>query len=134
MSSNFYEINRHLNTFYDIYVIFKITKEYVMDSTRVLLGKKIRELRKKNGWTQEYLSEIVGINSKSILRIEAGKTFPTYQNLEKFAEIFGIEVADLFNNRSLADVDYLKKFIYDNIENLDDNKIRSLYNFLYAII
>ena len=105
-----------------------------MDSTRVLLGKKIRELRKKNGWTQEYLSEIVGINSKSILRIEAGKTFPTYQNLEKFAEIFGIEVADLFNNRSLADVDYLKKFIYDNIENLDDNKIRSLYNFLYAII
>ena len=104
-----------------------------MDSTKVLLGKKIKQLRKKNKWTQEHLSELVGINSKSILRIECGKTFPSYQNLEKFAKIFEVEVADLFNNHSLADINYLKKYIYDHIKSLDDKRIRILYNFLYAI-
>ena len=104
-----------------------------MDSTKILLGRKIRNLRKQKGWTQEHLSELAGINPKSILRIESGKTFPTYQNLEKFSEIFDVEVADLFNNRSLDNIETLKKYIYKDINNLDENKIRVLYNFLYAI-
>ena len=104
-----------------------------MDSTKILLGRKIRLLRKAKGWTQDYLSELLGINPKSVLRIESGQTFPTIQNLEKLAEVFGIEIADLFNNRSLDEIPNLKKVINEMIETLDDNKIRNLYNFLYAI-
>lgn len=104
-----------------------------MDSTKILLGRKIRLLRKSKGWTQDYLSELLGINPKSVLRIECGQTFPTIQNLEKLAEVFEIEIADLFNNRSLDEIPNLKKVINEMIETLDDNKIRNLYNFLYAI-
>lgn len=104
-----------------------------MDSTKILLGRKIRLLRKSKGWTQDYLSELLGINPKSVLRIECGRTFPTIQNLEKLAEVFEIEIADLFNNRSLDEIPNLKKVINEMIETLDDNKIRNLYNFLYAI-
>ena len=104
-----------------------------MDSTKILLGRKIRLLRKAKGWTQDYLSELLGINPKSVLRIESGQTFPTIQNLEKLAEVFEIEISDLFNNRSLDEIPNLKKLINEMIETLDDNKIRNLYNFLYAI-
>ena len=55
------------------------------------------------------------------------------QNLEKLAEVFEIEISDLFNNRSLDEIPNLKKLINEMIETLDDNKIRNLYNFLYAI-
>ncbi|MBQ8459788.1 helix-turn-helix transcriptional regulator [bacterium] len=104
-----------------------------MTSTKVLLGRKIKELRKNKKWTQEYLSEKIGINSKSILRIESGQTFPTIQNLEKIAEIFEIKISELFNNQSLADTEELKKSILNSIETLPPEKIRNLYNFIYAI-
>jgi len=104
-----------------------------MTSTKELLGRKIKKLRKSKGWTQEFLSEKVGINAKSVLRIESGQTFPTVQNLEKIAEIFGIEISELFNNHSLADTQELKQYILDVLDTLNPEKIRTLYNFLYVI-
>lgn len=59
--------------------------------------------------------------------------FPTIQNLEKLADVFGIEIVDLFNNRSLDNISKLKKDINEIVENLDDEKIRYLYSFLNAI-
>ena len=59
-----------------------------MNKTKILLGRKIRELRKERKWTQEYLSELLDINPKSVLRIESGQTFPTIQNIEKLSEVF----------------------------------------------
>ncbi len=104
-----------------------------MNSTKVLLGRKIKELRKSKGWTQEKLSELLGINPKSILRIEGGKTFPTIQNLEKIAEIFQIDITDLFNNKNLDDIQNLKNSILEIIQTFNDNKIKELYNFVNAI-
>lgn len=102
-------------------------------STKVLLGRKIRQLRRERKWTQEYLSELLEINPKSVLRIESGQTFPSIQNLERLAEIFEIEISDLFVNHNLEDTSVLKKYIYENIETLNDKEIRSLYNYLYSM-
>ena len=104
-----------------------------MNKTKILLGKKIRELRKERKWTQEYLSELLDVNPKSVLRIESGQTFPTIQNIEKLSEVFEIEISDLFNNKSFADIKDLKQEIFSTIETLDYNKTRALYNFLSAI-
>lgn len=101
--------------------------------TKVLLGKKIKSLRKSKGWTQEILSERLGINAKSVLRIENGKTFPTIQNLEKLSQIFEIEISELFNNDYLNNSEVLMDSIYKIIPTLDKAQIRSLYIFLTAI-
>lgn len=103
------------------------------NTIKVLLGRKIRSLRKERKWTQEYLSELLEINPKSVLRIESGQTFPSIQNLERLAEIFDIEISDLFVNHNLEDTSVLKKYIYENIETLNDNEIRSLYNYIYSM-
>lgn len=103
------------------------------NSTKVLLGRKIRQLRKERKWTQEHLSELLEINPKSVLRIESGQTFPSIQNLERLAEIFDIDISDLFVNHNLEDTDVLKKYIYENIETLNEKEIRSLYNYLYSM-
>jgi len=103
-----------------------------MNSTKILLGKKIRNLRKSKQWTQEQLSEKLGINAKSVLRIESGKTFPTIQNLEKLAEIFELDIADLFVNHYLDDIEKIKEYIYRSIETMTDREIRTVYNFIYS--
>ncbi|MDD5005057.1 MAG: helix-turn-helix transcriptional regulator [Candidatus Omnitrophica bacterium] len=39
--------------------------------TRIMLGKKIKELRRKRGITQEQLAELIGTSYKYLQRIES---------------------------------------------------------------
>ena len=102
-----------------------------MNTTKLLLGQKIRSLRKSRRWTQEQLSEMLGINPKSVLRIESGKTFPTIQNLEKIAKIFSVELSDLFVNHYPANTSKIKQYIYENLELMNEKELRGVYNFIY---
>lgn len=48
---------------------------------RRIIGKNIKELRKKHNLTQEELAFITGINRTSITKYETFKAFPTLENL-----------------------------------------------------
>ena len=65
-----------------------------------LFGKRIKELRKKSGYTQEQLSEKLGLFQKQIGNIETGNCFTTMNNLEKLSNIFDVEIKDLFESES----------------------------------
>lgn len=55
-------------------------------------GEKVRELRNKNGWSQEELAKKLGVNPRTIFTYENG-TYPRYQSTyEKLAEIFDVPV------------------------------------------
>ena len=45
-----------------------------MKDSKVLLGGRIKELRKIRGFSQEQLSEMVGVDSKHLSRIEVGRS------------------------------------------------------------
>lgn len=62
-----------------------------------MLGKRIKELRKSSGLTQEKLSELVGLEPNHISKIEAGIHFPQPDKLDMLAKIFEIPVKELFN-------------------------------------
>ena len=40
------------------------------------LGQKIAALRKKRGWTQDYLAEKVNVNGRHVSRWENGRMHP----------------------------------------------------------
>lgn len=65
-------------------------------SLRLKLGKKIRQLRKKCGITQEKLAEITDIDYKYIQRIE-GKTPPAVRvdTLGRLAKALKVSPSDL---------------------------------------
>ena len=67
------------------------------------LGKKIKELRQANGFTQEQLAEKLGIDSKHLSRIELGHHIPNYAIMQKIAKIFN------FNLFALSDIKILPK-------------------------
>jgi len=70
-----------------------------MIDDKKILGKKIRELRKSKGFTQEQLAEKLGIDNKHLSKIEKGDHMPTYKVILKLAETLQLNIYD-FNTQS----------------------------------
>lgn len=66
------------------------------------LGKKIKELRKAKGYTQQHLAELADIDDKHLSKIENGVHLPTYKTLKKLSEVLCINLQDM-DNPSLKD-------------------------------
>ena len=95
-----------------------------------LFGKRIKELRKKSGFTQEQLSEKIGLFQKQIGNIETGTWFTTMQNLEKFSQIFGVEIKDLFDFEYQDNREVIIEKINTLIANSSDEELRKLYRLM----
>ena len=54
--------------------------------------EKIRELRKRKGWTQEEFGDMLGINKVTVSGYENGKRQPTPDMLSKMADLFGVSI------------------------------------------
>lgn len=61
----------------------------------VRLGRVIRRLRQKQGWTQTYLAEHLGFDRSYLLDLERGKREVCLRNLEVLAIGFGLSPAQL---------------------------------------
>ena len=53
-------------------------------------SERIKELRRKNGMTQEALGKIIGVGPDSIYIYEKGKAYPEVRNLVILADFFGV--------------------------------------------
>ena len=63
---------------------------------RELVGMRLRFLRKERKFTQERLSEAVGVSDKQIRRWESGEDQPTYEHMEQLASSFDVKPRELF--------------------------------------
>ena len=60
------------------------------------LGDKIRELRRKEGRTQEALANALGVTSQAVSRWEAGGSYPDMEIIPSLANYFGVTIDELF--------------------------------------
>lgn len=59
-----------------------------------LQGKRIQELRTKNGLKQSELAEKIGIATKHQSCIETGKNYPSAEQVENNTKVFGVDVTE----------------------------------------
>lgn len=59
-------------------------------------GKKIRELRKRQGLTQEKLAELARIDYSYLNLIEAGKRNPSLKRIAKLSRVLKVSLPELF--------------------------------------
>ena len=111
--------------------IIKSRYDYFMDNKK-LLGKRIKEIRKSKGLTQEQLSEMIDIETSSLSGIESGRFYPSLHVLEKIASVFDIELIEFFKFSSVNMPENLDKAIFDIIEKQDKNNKRLIYKLLAA--
>jgi len=61
-----------------------------------MIAKRLKELRKKSGWSQQKLAEQAGLSYNTITKIEQGAaTMPTIQTIIKIADAFGVTLDEL---------------------------------------
>ena len=60
------------------------------------LGQKIRELRRRDGRTQEALAEALGVTSQAVSRWEANGGYPDMEIIPSIANYFGVSIDELF--------------------------------------
>ena len=65
-------------------------------ATRLKLAKRMKELRKKEGYTQDKLAELSGISYENIQKMEGKNPHnPQLDTLEKLAKAFKISLSEL---------------------------------------
>lgn len=104
-----------------------------MDNKK-LLGKRIKELRKEAGLTQEKLAELIDIETTSLSGIESGRHFPSLPTIEKIANKLNVELKALFDFNHLKSIDKMKEEIVENIDKISDEKIKFIYKFIEGYI
>ncbi|MES2675494.1 MAG: helix-turn-helix transcriptional regulator [Pseudomonadota bacterium] len=67
-----------------------------MGTLKKQFGKRMKTLRTSAKMTQEQLANDVGVTIESISNIERGIHGPSFDTLEKIAEVLKIPVQDLF--------------------------------------
>lgn len=73
------------------------------------LGQKIRELRRRDGRTQEALAEAIGVTSQAVSRWESNGGYPDMEMVPSIANYFGVSIDELFgyNNVRSKKIDEL---------------------------
>jgi transcriptional regulator with XRE-family HTH domain len=66
------------------------------DATGIRFGRRVRELRRASGLTQERLAHRSGLHPTYIAGIELGKRNPTLVTIEKIADALEIHISELF--------------------------------------
>ena len=63
---------------------------------KAIIGRRVAELRRSRGWTQEKLAEKVDATVQWVSRIEGGGENVTVETLVLFANVLGVGVVELF--------------------------------------
>tara|TARA_B100000287_G_C20539278_1_gene744011 strand:+ start:215 stop:1054 length:840 start_codon:yes stop_codon:yes gene_type:complete len=101
-----------------------------------LLGKKIIELRKKKGLTQEELVEKCNINVRTIQRIEAGETTPRIFTIKIILNALGLDYEKVFKKEYKGGkFDKILRFIPTNLNKvLNISFVAGIVYFVFGFI
>lgn len=103
-----------------------------MATTRILLGARIKELRKHRSLTQEQLAEQVDLATRYISLIEVGRSSPSLESLENIARALHVEIRDLFDFVHLQSGEITPKTIQSLLDGMDDKTAKTVFKMLQA--
>lgn len=78
--------------------VFKIMKD-------TQLSVRLKELRKVNNYTQDYVASVLGVIRQTYSHYETGKRTPSTETLYKLAGLYNISVSDLIQLTITLDKD-----------------------------
>ena len=95
-------------------------------------GKKIKRLRKKRGFTQEQLAEMIDIAPKNLSKIEVGSSFVSAETLDKLLVALNVTTEELFANDHIKESKELLSDIYSQLDLIknDQQKLETIYKMI----
>jgi transcriptional regulator with XRE-family HTH domain len=90
-----------------------------MEDVRRLVGDRVQVLRKRKGLSQEELAGRVGIDTKSLSRLERGAHYPSLETLEKIRGEIGVELKDFFDFDERPSAEEMRDYLLRVATNAD---------------
>ncbi len=100
----------------------------------ILLGRRIRNLRKRKGITIAELAEMAEISQKHLGEIELGKQNPTIETIERISHIFNMSLSELFDFEHHVEPDTIRDELAKLIEETGEDQLQKLYRVFKSII
>lgn len=101
-----------------------------MSILKTNFGKRVKELRKSRGLTQEQLALLVDIEPPNISKLENGNHFPLPDNIEKIARALNVYIKDLFDFDHYNSKQVLLDKINVYLQNADTKEIEFIYKMI----
>lgn len=99
-----------------------------------LLGKRIKEYRIKNGYTQEKLAEIINVSTTFISRIERGNAKTSLEVLAKICLALDVSPGLVLSGTFYESENYLRDDISKMLEGCPPYKINLVNKVIKTII
>ena len=97
------------------------------------LGLRIKEIRERNGLTQQMLAELINMETSNLSKIERGIQMPKEESLEKIINILKIEAKELFDFEHMQPKEQLAKNITGIINNSSFKELQTYYKIINSV-
>ena len=87
-------------------------------------NKKLQELRKSRGLTQEELAEALYVSRTAISKWESGRGYPSIDSLKEISKFFSVSIDDLLSGEKLVSI----------AENENKSNIRYICDLLFGMV
>ena len=91
---------------------------------------RIKQIRESQGIKQCVLAEKLNMEPSNLTRIESGYQLPKEENLQKIANVLGVEVKDLFDFSQDIKKDELIDLINIQIKKFSFDELKFIYKFI----
>lgn len=94
--------------------------------TKTKIAKQVQSLRKRKGLSQETLAELIGIDSKSLSRLERGAHYPSIETLEKMSIALNVELKDFFDFDGRPSVEEMRSKVIHAAQEADYSMLEKM--------
>ena len=105
-----------------------------MSETKILLGRRIRTLRRINDLSQEQLAEKASMSGKYVGEIERGQANITIDILEKISTALDVGISDLFDFEHEISRQELLPQINSLLQDADDRSLQTIFRIVKSIL
>ena len=100
---------------------------------KIILGKKLRQIRLERDMSQEQLSELIFISPRQMSVIETGNSYPSLDTFVRIAEVLEIDMNEFFNIKSKA-LDEERVQIIDKIKSTEKKHLPLINKIVDAVM
>ena len=96
------------------------------------IGRRIRQKRQEKGYTQERLSELIGVGASHMSHMESGKTIPSMEVFINLCNVLECSADELLCREIKYAKPLMDQWLHTLLEDCDDTETKILTDILTA--